>query len=113
MSLEGPKVGVSLPGGRAAGLLPSSFDPAALAQGARVEREHTRDPRIAQQIAMDHLVEDPAYYTKLHAVHLDGVFSPFRDHLAWTVVGLLFGSWLAGTSSGQRLVTRTRALIRR
>lgn len=33
--------------------------------GTKVEMEHTDDPTIARQIAMDHLVEDSNYYTKL------------------------------------------------
>jgi len=33
--------------------------------GIKVEMEHTSDPSIAAEIALDHLVEDPKYYTKL------------------------------------------------
>ena len=33
--------------------------------GLRVELEHTNDPRKALEIAMDHMVESPDYYTKL------------------------------------------------
>jgi len=36
-----------------------------LKQGTQEEFEHTDDPRIAQKIAMDHLREDPHYYSKL------------------------------------------------
>lgn len=36
-----------------------------LKMGVKVEMEHTDDPKIAREIAMDHLVEDPNYYTKL------------------------------------------------
>jgi hypothetical protein len=36
-----------------------------LRQGIAVEMEHTDDPRVAMRIAMDHLDEDPRYYTKL------------------------------------------------
>lgn len=38
----------------------------------QVEREHTADPNVARRIAMDHLVEDPAYYTKLKSAGLEG-----------------------------------------
>jgi hypothetical protein len=48
---------------------PSQFDQHALRAGTRVEMEHTTDPKVAQQIAMDHLAEDPAYYTKLATIH--------------------------------------------
>ena len=30
--------------------------------------EHTDDPDLAREIAMDHLTEDPDYYTKLEKV---------------------------------------------
>jgi hypothetical protein len=43
----------------------SDFDPEQLAAGIKVEREHTKDPAIAREIARDHLTEDPAYYRKL------------------------------------------------
>lgn len=36
-----------------------------LAMGIDVEYEHTRDPRIAERIALDHLAEIPDYYTRL------------------------------------------------
>ena len=39
-----------------------------LAKGLKVELEHTNDENIAKEIAMDHLVEDPAYYDKLEKV---------------------------------------------
>ena len=32
--------------------------------GMKVEMEHTTDPRIAEEIALDHLAEDPHYYSK-------------------------------------------------
>ena len=37
---------------------------AAILKGAKVEMEHTTDPKIAVEIAMDHLMEDPKYYNK-------------------------------------------------
>jgi hypothetical protein len=33
--------------------------------GIKTEMEHTSDPKIAKEIALDHLFEDPKYYTKL------------------------------------------------
>lgn len=47
-----------------------SFDVEQLRIGTQVELEHTYDPAIAQEIAMDHLVEDPRYYDKLRAAGL-------------------------------------------
>jgi predicted RNA-binding Zn-ribbon protein involved in translation (DUF1610 family) len=57
-----------IPGGKASGKKPSDFSQKALARGRKVEREHTRDPRLATEIAMDHLTEDPAYYEKLKLI---------------------------------------------
>ncbi len=54
-----------IPGGRAMGRRPEEFDPQQLSIGQRVEMEHTTDPRVAREIAMDHLTEDPEYYRKL------------------------------------------------
>jgi len=36
-----------------------------LRMGIKVEMEHTNDPKIALEIAMDHMTESPEYYTKL------------------------------------------------
>jgi hypothetical protein len=55
----------SIPGGLAAGSVPTEFDIQQLYQGALVELEHTPDPYVAIEIAMDHLTEDPSYYRKL------------------------------------------------
>jgi len=41
-------------------------------KGYKVEREHTTDSDIAKEIAMDHLFEDPKYYTKLSSVEEAG-----------------------------------------
>lgn len=43
----------------------SKYIPEQLALGASVEMEHTDNPAEAMKIAMDHLNEDPHYYTKL------------------------------------------------
>lgn len=54
-----------LPGGRGDKLAPADVNPRELAMGIKVEREHTPDPGLCQEIALDHLSEDPAYYTHL------------------------------------------------
>lgn len=46
----------------------SDFDPKALESGKQVELEHTKDPEIAEEIASDHLTEDPQYYKKLKTI---------------------------------------------
>ena len=37
-------------------------------KGYKVEREHTSDTTVAKEIALDHLFEDPKYYTKLASI---------------------------------------------
>ena len=44
---------------------PTDFDKIQLKIGIAVEFEHTNDKNVALEIAMDHLSEDPEYYTKL------------------------------------------------
>jgi hypothetical protein len=39
-----------------------------LRKGTKVEMEHTKDKKVAEKIAMDHLYEDLEYYTKLSKV---------------------------------------------
>ncbi len=45
--------------------VPLDFIELQLAEGVRVEMEHTNDEAQAREIAMDHLVEMPDYYTRL------------------------------------------------
>ena len=54
-----------IPGGLAEGKPDSDFDANALAQGIKVEMEHTDNKKVAKEISKDHLMEDPHYYTKL------------------------------------------------
>jgi len=42
-----------------------------LFKGIQVELEHTKDEQIAREIALDHLAEDPGYYTKLIGANLE------------------------------------------
>lgn len=62
--------GERIPGGFAAGRRPEDFDPEQLRAGTQVELEHTIDPAVAQEIAMDHLTEDPRYYEALREAGL-------------------------------------------
>lgn len=39
-----------------------------LIKGIKVEMEHTKDKKIAMEITMDHLYEDPKYYNKLKKI---------------------------------------------
>lgn len=62
------KQGQLLRGGLADKRSISEFDSKALREGIKVEMEHTSDPKIAREIAMDHLAEDLRYYEKLRAI---------------------------------------------
>lgn len=46
-------------------------NPVELAMGIKVEMEHTDDPKKAEKIAMDHLKENPSYYSELKLSGID------------------------------------------
>jgi len=52
-------------GGLAEGLPAYKFDPDELYRGMMVEMEHTDDPDVAEELAKDHLIDDPNYYGML------------------------------------------------
>jgi hypothetical protein len=52
------------------GNIMENITPKELEMGIEVEREHTDDEALARKIAMDHLSEDPRYYSKLQAAGL-------------------------------------------
>jgi hypothetical protein len=54
-----------LKGGKADGMPDSDFPKAQIEKGMKVETEHTESKKIAKEIAKDHLVESPKYYTEL------------------------------------------------
>ena len=54
-------------------LHPNAIHPSELRMGVKVEMEHTGDPKKAEKIALDHLAENPYYYT---ALKLSGIESP-------------------------------------
>lgn len=60
-----------LPGGKGDNTLPQDVDQAELQMGIKHEMEHTNDPEIAMEIALDHLTEDPHYYSNLQAAGID------------------------------------------
>lgn len=60
----------TLTGGVGDATAQSDVDPVELSLGQTVEMEHTTDPDIATEIALDHLSEDPQYYTKLRKAGL-------------------------------------------
>lgn len=54
-----------IPGGKAQGHPSSDYPADQIRMGVKVEREHTPDPRKAEEIARDHLQEFPRYYSAL------------------------------------------------
>jgi inorganic pyrophosphatase len=63
-----------------------SFDKKELKTGTEHELEHTNDPKVAQQIAVDHLKEDSEYYTKLKQIEeIDKSF--ISEHFDYFEVG--------------------------
>ena len=52
-------------GGRSDGKKDSDYNQKELKMGRKVEMEHTKNPKIANEIAKDHLEEIPDYYTRL------------------------------------------------
>jgi hypothetical protein len=59
------KVKDKLEGGEADHISDSNFDPKELKMGIEEEMEHTNDKKIAKEIAKDHLIEDPKYYSRM------------------------------------------------
>jgi hypothetical protein len=58
-------------GGLGDKLNPKDVNREELKKGIRHEMEHTKDPKIAAEIALDHLAEDPNYYTNMKKAGLD------------------------------------------
>lgn len=105
-----------LPGGVGDQTPTSAVDPVQLSLGVQIEMEHTNDPDIAKEIAMDHLTEDPEYYSKLVKAGLAKEFQPshnsgfgdpdqsFNDPARIGKKGLQIGNMggtIGGTSDGQ------------
>jgi hypothetical protein len=63
--------------------VPADFSAASLRRGVEVELEHTSDPTMALEIAMDHLDEDPRYYQKLRRIHRENPSSAGRTLGRW------------------------------
>ena len=57
-----------------------NIDPKEIEMGTKHEHEHTKDDALARKIAMDHLKEDPHYYTKLKKAGLEqeGALTPLE-----------------------------------
>ena len=69
----------TVPGGVADDEVPRDFPEEELEQGMDVEFEHTDDPQIALEIAMDHLMESYEYYDKLEEMEKRLKREEFQD----------------------------------
>jgi len=63
-----------LPGGKGHKLKLKNVDKNELKMGIEVELEHTNSRELAKEIALDHLAEDPKYYTNLKKVHKESIY---------------------------------------
>jgi len=72
-------------GGRGEYRSPEEFDPDQVRRGIEVEMEHTDDPRIALQIALDHLDEHPRYYDFLGVMERLMEMGVGTEDLVWIV----------------------------
>ncbi|MGW8177888.1 MAG: DUF5661 family protein, partial [bacterium] len=95
-----------IPGGLADEKTPDDFCPFALEEGINVEMEHTDDPSIAREIAMDHLTEDSAYYQKLKKVESSIVTF---DDIGPTVFGMQYEAQVGDPGSGDEYRDLVRA----
>lgn len=117
---------VKLPGGVGDKTPSNIVDPTQLSIGVQIEMEHTNDPAIAKEIAMDHLTEDPKYYTKLVDAGLAKEFQPgtnsgfgdpttgFNDPARIGNGGLKKGNMhgsIGGTSDGQVSGRRSEPIV--
>lgn len=83
--------------------------------GIKAELEHTGDRAVAKEIALDHLNENPDYYTKLKAAHLEEDDEPQlveakrpyvmpelradRDHLIYVIINNKTGERYVGITA--------------
>jgi len=65
IEVDKEEIGDKIKGGKADDNSPQEFDKEQIKMGLKIEMEHTDDPMIAIEIAMDHLSEFPDYYTRL------------------------------------------------
>jgi len=71
-----PFPGNKLKGGKGDKLSINDVDRDEFKKGVKHEMEHTSDPKIAAEIALDHLAENPKYYSELDKTGIDeSIFS--------------------------------------
>lgn len=81
-----------LPGGVGDGHSMQEFDLKEIEAGIYHEMEHTKDPMKALEIAIDHLTEDPHYYSDMKAAGRlfradESVRRPLKEYFILEVIG--------------------------
>lgn len=71
--------------------------------GIKIESEHTKSLDVAKTIAMDHLFEDPDYYTKLEKMEKEEVNTTASD-----IAGVSPGEPTIVKRNGQGLLFRRK-----
>jgi hypothetical protein len=66
-----------IPGGNADGDKPSDYEKSQVERGQNIEFEHSDDPDIAKEIAMDHLEEHADYYVGLE--HMENCLKEIEE----------------------------------
>ena len=66
-----PFPGNKLKGGKGDKLSINDVDRAEFKKGIKHEMEHTTDPKIAAEIALDHIAENPKYYSEIDKTGID------------------------------------------
>jgi hypothetical protein len=101
----------SLIGGKADGKPTSDFPADQVAMGKKVEREHTNNPGIAEEIVADHLSEDKKYYSHLKEMEDKYVKTAFAIGFEkQAAMGFLAPLMAKATNFAQKAVTSTRQL---
>lgn len=82
-----------LPGGKGDKLTEKDVDPEELKKGIKEELEHTESEELAKEIALDHLAEEPKYYTLLEKLHKEDQAIDWKTMLGkgWAKVVDLLG----------------------
>lgn len=88
----------------------TNFDFDQVRAGIKVEREHTDDPHVALKIALDHLREDPRYYTKLKKLKLsrEAFDRVVAEHGADDTNWLVYADWLEEHGNDPQAAARIR-----
>jgi hypothetical protein len=73
------ETGEMLQGGIGDGKSPLEFDSDQVLKGMEVEIEHSDNPMISLEIVLDHLTEDPEYYTEKDSPEASAQFGAAKD----------------------------------